>query len=122
MKHNQPPFWTSIARGLVYRCPNCGKGRLFKKYLQQVKRCESCNEELGNIRADDGPAWLTILVVGHILAPFLLVFIPQVAWPEYVIMTAVISAALALTFAILPCAKGAFIGMIWRSGCSGGEK
>jgi uncharacterized protein (DUF983 family) len=29
----------------------------------------SCGEHFGKIHADDGPAWLTIIIVGHLVVP-----------------------------------------------------
>ena len=34
--------------------------------------CPVCGEEFHHHRADDGPAYLTILIVGHLMAPVLL--------------------------------------------------
>ena len=121
-KNKQQPFWPVVIRGASGRCPNCGQGRLFQSYLKQVEQCTNCDEEFGHIRAEDGPAWLTILIVGHILAPFLLIVLPQVTWPDWEIMAVIMTLMMVLTFAILPRAKGVFIAMIWRSGCIGGEK
>src|SRR6266540_2544364 len=106
-KPNRPhDFWLTVIRTALGRCPNCGQGLLFASYLKQVENCAICGEPLGHIRADDGPAWLTILLVGHILAPFLLGVVPNVTWPDWVIMAMVITLTLALTLALLPRAKG----------------
>lgn len=115
-------FWLTVIRTALGRCPNCGQGRLFGSYLKQVERCAVCGEALGHIRADDGPAWLTILLIGQIFAIFLLGFSPHIPWPNWAIMAVIMPATLILTLAILPRAKGFFIGMIWRSGCAGSEK
>jgi uncharacterized protein (DUF983 family) len=114
-------FWLTVIRTALGRCPNCGKGCLFASYLKPVERCVVCGEALGHIRADDGPAWLTILLVGHILAPFLLGVVPILTWPDWAIMTVIMTFTLVLTLAILPRSKGFFIGVIWRSGCIGAE-
>ncbi len=122
-KPNQPKdFWLTVIRTALGRCPNCGEGRLFASYLKPVEHCVVCGEALGHIRADDGPAWLTILLMGHILAPFLLGVVPNLVWPDWVILSMVITLTLILTLAILPRSKGIFIGVIWRSGCIGAEK
>lgn len=121
-QNNQSPLWSVIKRGALARCPKCGQGRLFTGYLKQVEKCSVCGEELGHIRADDGPAWLTIMLVGHIMAPLLLGIAPKTNWPEWVSMAVWPVAALVLAIAILPRAKGMFIGLIWRSGCVGSEK
>lgn len=114
IQNKRKSFWLIVRRGALARCPNCGKGSLFSSYLKQVQYCATCNEELGNIRADDGPAWLTIIIVGHILAPFLLFVLPKVDWPDWEILSVIMALMLTLTFIILPRAKAVFIGMIWR--------
>ena len=61
------PTKQAMIRGFLQRCPNCGKGHLFRAYLKQVDSCADCGEPFGHIRADDGPAWLTILITGHVV-------------------------------------------------------
>jgi uncharacterized protein (DUF983 family) len=117
----RPSFWVMAGRGITGKCPMCGKGALFSRYLKQVEHCEKCGEEFGHIRADDGPAWLTILFVGHVFA-FILSFAPETNWQVWQLIAAWCSAALALSLITLPRAKGLFIGIIWRMGCSGSEK
>lgn len=41
-------------------------------YLTVRDYCSVCSEELYHHRADDGPAWATILISGHLLAPLML--------------------------------------------------
>ncbi|MGE9010473.1 DUF983 domain-containing protein [Leptospira interrogans] len=54
------------------RCPNCGKGHLFGNYLKVADQCEECGEEFHRHRADDLPAYLVIIVVGHVIVPAVL--------------------------------------------------
>lgn len=115
-------FWPTVARAGRGRCPNCGDAPLFRGYLKPVDACDACGEELGHIRADDGPAWLTILVVTHLLAPFMLVVLYNNPWPMWTILVSVCIPTILLTLLLLPRAKGLFIGMIWRSGCTGAER
>ena len=115
-------FWLVAFRSIAGLCPHCGKGHFFKSYLKQVDKCDVCGEDFGHIRADDGPAWLTILIVGHLLAPLLLVFVPDSLWPDWVSMLVWPMVALLLALLVLPRAKALFIGIIWRSGCIGSEK
>ena len=58
----------AMARGWRRRCPHCGSGPMMRGYLAVRDSCAVCNEELHHHRADDGPAYLTILIVGHVLA------------------------------------------------------
>ncbi len=121
-KNNREPLGAVVVRGAFGRCPRCGHGKLFKSYLKPVENCAVCGEPLGHIRADDGPAWLTILLMGHILAPFLLGVVPHLAWPDWAIMAVILTFTLVLTLVILPRSKGIFIGLIWRAGCIGSER
>ena len=45
--------WRAIGNGVLCRCPNCGKGRLYRRYLKIVDTCASCGEDLSHARADD---------------------------------------------------------------------
>jgi uncharacterized protein (DUF983 family) len=110
-----PGFWSVVGRSLLGRCPKCGKGNLFARYLKQVDHCEDCGEQFGHIRADDGPAWLTIIVVGHVLAPIWLWVLPGSTWPEWFAMTFWATLSLVMLLVLLPRAKGLFIGLIWRN-------
>ena len=49
------------------RCPNCGTGRLFGRFLKVVDHCPECGEELFHQRADDFPPYLVIFAVGHVV-------------------------------------------------------
>lgn len=115
-------LWHVLTLAALLRCPNCGGGKLFASYLKQVEQCEICSEKFGHIRADDGPAWLTILIVGHILGPFILMALPNITWPDWAVTLTIISMMLTLALVILPRAKGVFIAIIWRSDCAGAEK
>jgi uncharacterized protein (DUF983 family) len=67
---------------------------------------------LGDIRADDGPAWATILVVGHLTVPFFLVAVRADA-PAWVIFGVLMPATIVLTAILLPRLKGIFASVLW---------
>lgn len=110
----KPPLWPQLKRALRCRCPACGQGKLFRSYLKQVDACSVCQEAYGHIRADDGPAWLTILAVGHIIVPLVVEFERDSHWPMWVSMVLWPSLALILSLLLLPLAKGVFITILWR--------
>ena len=66
------PVPLSLARGFRGRCPNCGEGRLFGRYLKPVAQCAVCGEDYTHQRADDGPAYFTMVIAGHLLVPLML--------------------------------------------------
>lgn len=121
MNHQQDVFrpdlsmWTAIKRAVAGKCPSCGEGKLFRAYLKQVDECASCGEPLGEVRADDGPPWLTILLVGHILAPVLVLVTGQSLVPLWATAVAMMLVALGLSLALLPFSKAVFLAVIWKS-------
>lgn len=60
------PVMKAIRRGFLCRCPHCGEGRLFRAFVKPVDACAVCGEDLSHQRADDFPAYLNIVIVGHI--------------------------------------------------------
>ena len=62
-----PPLGPAIARGLLGRCPRCGKGKLFVGFLRVTPACESCGLDLGFADAGDGPAIFVIMIAGAIV-------------------------------------------------------
>jgi len=107
------PTGQAIRRGMRLRCPKCGSGRLMRGYLKVRDTCPVCGEDLHHHRADDGPAYLTILVVGHLMAPFIhLVF---TTWrPEPLVLALMFSAVcIGLSLFLLPRMKGMVVGIQW---------
>lgn len=116
MQETRHPLARSVSRGLSGRCPACGQGQLFWKYLKVNSRCQACDEDLARYPADDGPAYLTILLVGHlIVAPML--FFP-VVWrsdPRYSVPI-ILSALAVITLLVLPRIKGGWVGLMYALG------
>ena len=107
------PTGQAMLRGARGRCPACGEGRLFTSYLKVGDACPACQEDLHHQRADDGPAYLTILIVSHLGAPLLLASF--IAWRPSA-MTMILSfglGAIVLSLAMLPVIKGAMVGLQW---------
>ena len=107
------PLFRSIGRGLRHRCPACGKGSLFGRYLKVEPRCAACGHETARYPADDGPAYLTILLIGHlIVAPLL--FFPIVWETSPLVSLPIILGSLAVvTLLTLPRIKGGWIGLMY---------
>ncbi|WP_333712457.1 DUF983 domain-containing protein [Yoonia sp.] len=107
------PTGQAVLRGLQCRCPHCGKGHIFARYLKVADTCPACGEELFHHRADDGPAYLTILVVGHIIG-FVIHFMWVQFRPEPLTMAITLSVlAVVLSLALLPRMKGMVVGIQW---------
>lgn len=110
---NAPTTLTCLLRGARRRCPACGAGEIFVAYLKRAERCAICGESFEGLDAEDGPAWLTIGLVAHIVIPLLIFLESRTAllwWQEgLIVMAATIVGALAL----LPVSKGIFISALW---------
>ena len=107
------PMWPALRRGWARRCPSCGSGPLLRGYLKVRENCPVCGEDLHHQRADDGPAYLTILIVGHLLAPLLMVVFVKYRPEPITLMTIFSIGTVALSLYLLPRLKGAMIGMQW---------
>ncbi len=107
------PLKPALLRGWRRRCPNCGAGPMMRGYLKVRDACPVCNEALHHQRADDGPAYLTILIVGHVVAPVLLYSF--VRWrPDPMVLAGVFTVGtVALSLFLLPRLKGALVGLQW---------
>ena len=103
----------ALRRGWRRRCPNCGAGPMMKGYLKVRDDCPVCGEDLSGHRADDGPAYLTILIVGHLMAPAMHIYFVNLR-PEPLHGIAVFSVGtVALALYLLPRIKGAIVGYQW---------
>jgi uncharacterized protein (DUF983 family) len=105
--------WTAMKRGFRSRCPRCGEGKLFRAFLKVDDHCSVCKLDFTPHRADDLPAYLVIVIVGHIV-------VPTALWIETNYSPAVwlqLSIYLPFTFIasllLLQPVKGAVIGLQW---------
>ena len=103
----------AMRRGWARRCPSCGSGPLLRGYLTVRESCPVCGEALHHQRADDGPAYLTILIVGHLMAPLIL-FVFTKFRPDPLVLASVFSVGtVALSLYLLPRLKGALVALQW---------
>lgn len=108
-----------LLRGLLGRCPACGEGRLFRAFVKVADTCESCGEPLHHHRADDFPAYLTIVLVGHLVVP-LAMYVEIAFMPSYWTHAAIwLPLVLALSLGLLQPLKGMIVAMQWHMGMHG---
>src|SRR6201995_4921920 len=75
--------WTAMKRGFRSRCPRCGEGKLFRAFLKTADRCSVCDLDFTPHRADDLPAYLVIVIVGHVMVPIFLLIETNYAPPVW---------------------------------------
>ena len=104
---------TAMGRGLAGKCPHCGQGRLFSRFLKVDETCPSCGEELHHHRADDLPAYLVIFIVGHVVVGAFMgaeKMFDLTTWQHLAIWAPL---TLVMTIALLQPVKGAVVGLQW---------
>jgi uncharacterized protein (DUF983 family) len=110
---SERPAKPAMLLGWKRLCPNCGTGPMFNGYLKVRDACPVCGEELHHHRADDGPAYLTILISGHIMAPMILIAFEYFR-PDPLVLSVVFSVIfVALALYLLPRLKGGFVALQW---------
>ena len=107
------PLGPALLRGWRRRCPSCGGGPMMSGYLTVRATCAACAEELYHHRADDAPAWATILIVGHVLVSLLLFVETNFAPPMWVHWAVWPALTLAMSVWLLPRVKGMVVAMQW---------
>lgn len=107
------PAWPAMRRGWRQRCPNCGTGPVFERFLKLRTACPACAEDLSHARADDGPAYLSVLITGKILGPAMLAFYTAFR-PEPLVLAAIFGiGATVMALYLLPRLKGMIVGIQW---------
>jgi len=107
------PLFRAMARGFVGRCPNCGQGRLFGRFLKPVVTCAVCGENYTHHRADDAPPYFTMVLVGHIVVPLMAVTMVVTALSTTAQLAIWLPLTAILTVGLLQPVKGATIALQW---------
>lgn len=105
--------WQAMARGLRCRCPNCGEGKIFGAFLKVADNCSVCGQDFSGHRADDLPAYLVIVIVGHIVVPIALWIETDYAPPVPLQLAIYLPLTLICSLLLLQPVKGAVVGLQW---------
>jgi uncharacterized protein (DUF983 family) len=107
------PFVRSMRRGFFNRCPNCGQGRMFARFLKVADACPVCGEDLHHHRADDFPPYIVVTIVGHlVLGGFMMteMILTLSNWQHLAIWVPVTILASLL---LMQPVKGSVVGLQW---------
>ena len=103
----------AMTRGFLSRCPACGQGRVFRNYFKVADTCPHCGEALHHHRADDAPPYFTMMIVGHILIP-IVVIVERIWHPDMMMqLLAWLPTTLVMTLGLLQPVKGSIVGLQW---------
>jgi uncharacterized protein (DUF983 family) len=102
-----------MKRGFRSRCPRCGEGKLFRAFLKVGDHCSVCGLDFTPHRADDLPAYLVIVIVGHIVVPLALSIETNYAPAVWLQLSIYLPLTVILSLALLQPVKGAVVGIQW---------
>jgi uncharacterized protein (DUF983 family) len=105
--------WTAMKRGFRGRCPRCGEGKLFRAFLKVDNNCSVCSLDFTPHRADDLPAYLVIVIVGHLLVPVILLIETDYSPPVWLQLSIYLPFTVIASLLLLQPVKGAVVGMQW---------
>ncbi len=108
-------LWRALRRGFARRCPACGAGTLFAGYSRVVAACGTCGEDLSHQRADDAPPYFTMLLVGHIIVPLVLLVETKFVLSTWEQLAIWLPVTLFLSLVLLPRIKGAIVALQWAN-------
>jgi len=106
-------LWSSLKRGFRGRCPRCGEGKLFRAFLKAADHCSVCGLDFALHRADDLPAYLVIVIVGHIVVPTALLIETDYSPPVGLQLAVYLPLTMLMSLALLQPVKGAVVGLQW---------
>jgi uncharacterized protein (DUF983 family) len=109
----QRDHWSAMKRGVRGRCPRCGEGRLFRAFLKVADGCDKCGQDFSAHRADDLPAYLVIVLVGHIVVPLALYIETNYAPPVALQLAIYLPLTLFASLALLQPVKGGVVALQW---------
>lgn len=106
-------------RGARGRCPRCKDAKLFLRFLKPVARCPACGQDWTHQQADDFPAYVSIFMTGHLLAPLIIALVRDAGLSVVALAAIILPLAMALMIGLLQPAKGAIIALQWWFGMHG---
>ncbi len=112
-------YWQAARRAIANRCPRCGGAELFAKWLKPAEHCRACSQDWTHARADDIPAYIAILLTGHLLAPLMIFLIADFDLSTTAAMAIMLPLATVMVLGGLQPVKGAVIALQWWLGMMG---
>ncbi len=107
------PLGTALWRGLRCTCPACGAGPLLHRYLSVRPACPTCAEDYSAQQADDGPAYLTMLVTLKTVTPLMVVTMFHHDLHPLVLFALFSGLLVAVSLFLLPRFKGMIVAFQW---------
>ena len=109
------PDISPFRAGLTFKCPNCGKGKLYSRYLKITDNCDVCGVKLGELDTGDGPAVFVMLVVGFAVVGLALVVEVKYSPPLWMHMALWTPLILGGSLSMLPLLKSMMFAAQYRT-------
>ena len=106
-------LWSAMKRGFRCRCPRCGEGKMFRAFLKTANNCSVCGLDFTPHRADDLPAYLVIVIVGHIVVPLALWIETNYSPPVPLQLAVYLPFTFLASLALLQPVKGTVVALQW---------
>lgn len=103
----------AVKLGFKGKCPSCGGAPIFGRFLKPLPHCPACGQSWAHQQADDFPAYLVILVLGHLLVPIVVEVNLSYEMPMVAQMLVWPAIALAIALIAIQPFKGAVIAFQW---------
>ncbi|MBL8576179.1 MAG: DUF983 domain-containing protein [Mesorhizobium sp.] len=107
------PLWNAVLNGLRCRCPKCGEGKLFDGFLKVAPACDRCGEEFHHHRADDLPAYIVVVIVGHVIVGAFMSFEATSTLSTWQHLAIWVPLTIVMAIGMLRPVKGSVVGLQW---------
>jgi uncharacterized protein (DUF983 family) len=108
------PNISPVTAGLRCACPRCGRGKLFKGFLDVAERCDACGLDFSKVDSGDGPAVFLIFILNFLVVPMALWVSMSVDWPLWLHAIVWSVVVIGLTLGMLRPAKAMVIAQQYR--------
>jgi len=115
-----PGWGATIWRGVLGKCPACGKAPIFNGYLRVHEVCAACAAPHGQMPADDTPPYIAMLVVLHFAGIFIILGFRLKLHPGPFTYALLLLVLAGICMVALRSAKGAVIGILLKLGTKRG--
>ena len=115
MSASQDPAVSPWLAGVAGRCPRCGKGKLFKGFIDVAPACESCGLDLKFADSGDGPAVFVMLFAGFFIVGLALYIEVKFEPPMWVHAAIFLPLTLIVCVGMLRPLKGVLIALQYRN-------
>ncbi|RUT32633.1 DUF983 domain-containing protein [Arsenicitalea aurantiaca] len=113
-----PSTGRAIWNGFKCRCPRCGAGKLYPKFIEQVAVCKVCGEPLARYNVGLFLPFIMIMIVAHVLIFVMLEMELSGRSSPAAYLMVMVPLSVLVPLLLLRPVKGAIIGFLWSRNLS----